>query len=285
MFLVRAETAGCVDVEPCVLRRSVRRTAGAPLPGPPPQTAWGRENSIAPRQPWNCAGGGPLPRPLPARSSRRGENSVPLRTGPREGHAPSRSSPRDLPQNCWGRYSDGPGTRRRASRCARRGPSPLVPRGEGRTRSRADTLKARSLSFRGRRRAEPSPALIRGADRGIYRPNPRGPIAAPPSPPRSKFSPLSRDSGGGGRGEGALSGAVRSPSKRPDPSASPAARVEPAPTGSASSDTPRAPPGPARSARRRPPPRAPPRPGWRRCAPAPAARRRAASARRAGSGA
>jgi len=70
-----------------------------------------------------ASAGGPSPGPSPLVP--RGEGRIRSR---RDGclcvgRAPSRSSPRDLPQNCWGRYSDGPGTRRRASHCARQGPS------------------------------------------------------------------------------------------------------------------------------------------------------------------
>ena len=97
-----------------------------------------------------CAGvgGGPLPRPLPVRSSRRGENSIALRLAwPRGAGAPSGSlrlatSPKTAGGG-WvadgSRLDDEIGLRPTGPPSP--GPSPFVPHGEGRIRSRCDQVR------------------------------------------------------------------------------------------------------------------------------------------------
>jgi hypothetical protein len=96
--------------------------------------------------------GVPHPRPLPVRSSRRGENSIVLRQASR---CVRRGAPPPAPPRSFlaerGEFDCAPaGSALRPTRCPSPGPSPLVPRGEGRIRSR---------SGRFRRAPEPVPFI------------------------------------------------------------------------------------------------------------------------------
>jgi hypothetical protein len=114
-----------------------------PSPGlSPPELQGGEESFDALRTDWAAPDGVPLPRPLPARSSRRGES---VRLGARfiERHRTASAAAPPLPASPP-RTAGGRGELRCAADglgCARRSPPPpapppRVPRGEGRIRSR-----------------------------------------------------------------------------------------------------------------------------------------------------